>query len=230
MIVGLHGLKASGKDTVADYLVKTYGFTKFAFADAIYSEVATAFGVTVEQLRSREWKHQPQEALALRKCKDPEFVRMLIAAELPGADNGVCNRMQSPYCTEIQTCPRTGTFIVQRWGTDYRRMHQGNNLYWTNKIAEQIAALSDYSKIVLSDVRGIHEVEVMEQYTRRHKQLRAGVVQIIMPGTGHTGHSSDDALPSQYIDHIITNTPGDFHGLYQQVDDFIQRGIKWKQM
>lgn len=33
MIIGLSGYARSGKDTVADYLVKNYGFTRMAFAD-----------------------------------------------------------------------------------------------------------------------------------------------------------------------------------------------------
>jgi len=35
MIIGLSGYAQSGKDTVADYLVKTHGFTKVAYADPI---------------------------------------------------------------------------------------------------------------------------------------------------------------------------------------------------
>ena len=35
MIIGLSGYAQSGKDTVADYLVKNYGFTKISFADPI---------------------------------------------------------------------------------------------------------------------------------------------------------------------------------------------------
>lgn len=233
MIIGLSGLKRSGKDTIADYLVAKYGFIRFAFADAIYAEVSQAFGVPEDKLRSTEWKTQPQSELSLRNCNDSEFVRMVIAAELPNADGGVfsaCNRLQSPYCSEIQTAPRTSTFIVQRWSTEFRRIHQNDNLYWTRKVDNQLAALPDYSKIVFSDVRYIHEIELMERYTARHKLLRSGLIRVSMIGSMvHTGHSSDDALPTEYIDHHITNVPGDFAGLYQQVDQFIMGGIKWKQ-
>lgn len=41
----LNGLPASGKDTVADYLVKEYGFTKMAFADGIYQIAEDYFGM-----------------------------------------------------------------------------------------------------------------------------------------------------------------------------------------
>jgi hypothetical protein len=35
MIIGLSGYAQSGKDTIADYLVKQHGFTKISFADPI---------------------------------------------------------------------------------------------------------------------------------------------------------------------------------------------------
>ena len=35
MIIGLSGVARSGKDTVADHLIKNYGFTKVSFADPI---------------------------------------------------------------------------------------------------------------------------------------------------------------------------------------------------
>lgn len=35
MIIGLTGLKRSGKDTMANHLVENYGYTKYAFADPI---------------------------------------------------------------------------------------------------------------------------------------------------------------------------------------------------
>lgn len=42
----LNGRGASGKDTVADYLVSNYGYTKIAFADGIYTIAYDLFGMT----------------------------------------------------------------------------------------------------------------------------------------------------------------------------------------
>ena len=44
MIVGICGLIGSGKGTVADILVKDYGFTKISFADKLKDAVAETFG------------------------------------------------------------------------------------------------------------------------------------------------------------------------------------------
>lgn len=41
MIIGLSGYAQSGKDTVANYLVKNYGYTKISFADPIRKALYT---------------------------------------------------------------------------------------------------------------------------------------------------------------------------------------------
>ena len=43
MIVGICGLIGSGKDTIADHLVKDHNFVKISFADKLKDTVATLF-------------------------------------------------------------------------------------------------------------------------------------------------------------------------------------------
>lgn len=221
MIIGLNGLKNAGKDTAADYLVEKYGFVKFALGDEIYKQVSKAFGVDEDKLRSREWKNIAQDALALRNCNDREFVRMIVASEMPNVDFNV-----SPFCTESQSCPRSSTFIIQRWATEYRRGQNGRG-YWVALLSAKLMMLSHDTKIVISDVRETHEVEMLEWYTRTYGPMKCGIAQIISPHARHTGHSSDDGLDPQYVDAIIRNIPGDFAYLYQQLDSFLESGIKW---
>lgn len=49
MIIGLNGKKGSGKDTVADFLVKEYGFQKIGFAEAMYEAVCALWGISLEE-------------------------------------------------------------------------------------------------------------------------------------------------------------------------------------
>lgn len=222
MIIGLHGLHGVGKDTAADYLVQKYGFVRVAFADAIYTQVADAFGVTEAQLRSREWKNNVQPGLELRKCKDRKFVQLIAEREM--------SRIVAPhraYRSEIVSCPRSSTFIIQHWATEYRRAEFGVN-YWANQVEYQMRQLMPFSSIVISDVRELHEVEMIERFTAVHGPLKCGIAQIEMQGAFRTDHSSDNGLPPEYIDSIITNTPGDITLLYNQIETFIQTGLKWK--
>jgi len=44
-MIGLHGKKGAGKDTVGEYLVSEYGFTRFGFADLLKKSAAALFGI-----------------------------------------------------------------------------------------------------------------------------------------------------------------------------------------
>jgi|SRR5215831_1535849 len=50
MILGLCGLKQSGKDTIAAYLVKNHGFERKAFADPLKRSVAALFGLRFQDI------------------------------------------------------------------------------------------------------------------------------------------------------------------------------------
>jgi hypothetical protein len=107
--LGLAGRAGSGKDTVADYLVKRYGFLKFSFSDALYREVAAAFGLEDESLlRDRATKEAPYYRLQHTYCMDDPFRAMLI------------DRFGDRTCS-----PRE---ILQWWGTEYRRAQDPE--YW----------------------------------------------------------------------------------------------------
>ena len=49
-VVGVTGLKHNGKDTVADHLCETYGYSRVAFAGPLKEVCATLFGFSHEQL------------------------------------------------------------------------------------------------------------------------------------------------------------------------------------
>ncbi len=63
MLIGLMGKAGAGKDTLAAQLAPL-GFARVAFADALYEEVASAYGVTVELLR--EHKDEDLDAVGSR--------------------------------------------------------------------------------------------------------------------------------------------------------------------
>lgn len=57
MLLGLCGLKGSGKDTVGAYLVKEHGFERKSFADKLKESVAALFDV--EPWEIEQWKNDP---------------------------------------------------------------------------------------------------------------------------------------------------------------------------
>lgn len=126
MLIGLSGPAGVGKDTVADYLVETHGFTKFSFSDALYREVSEAFGIPIGELQRRETKELSHVRLQARYCADESF-RAIMLDTLP--------------MWEHEFSPR---WVLQRWGTDYRRAQDPD--YWIKKTAAWVQAWLDVTK------------------------------------------------------------------------------------
>jgi dephospho-CoA kinase len=49
-VIGILGLKRSGKDTSAEYLINNYGYVRYSFADPLKRATKEIFGFTDEQL------------------------------------------------------------------------------------------------------------------------------------------------------------------------------------
>ena len=130
ILIGLAGHAGSGKDSVADYLVSRYGFVKSSFSDALYREVAAAFGLPDESLlRDRATKEVPTELLAAKKCSDLAFAAMLIDW---WDTNGAASQPNSPR------------HILQWWGTEYRRAQDPD--YWIAQAEQWLVRVHEITR------------------------------------------------------------------------------------
>jgi dephospho-CoA kinase len=70
-IIAICGLKRSGKDVIADYLVEKYGYEKIKFAEPLKNAVKELFGFTEDQVGDSDdkdivdcrWNITPRKAL-----------------------------------------------------------------------------------------------------------------------------------------------------------------------
>jgi len=152
VVIALSGPKGAGKDTVADLLVTHCGFTKMAFGDALYAEVAEAFQIDEAQLRHRDTKEHPLSAMALRKCLADAFVGRMMRVHF---DRHIALDLDAP---------RSPRQILQWWGTEYRR-HQDLH-YWTRRVSSIISyrlSRGLQNRFVVTDCRFDNEEEVIRQ-------------------------------------------------------------------
>lgn len=138
MIIGLTGKKQAGKDTVADYLVENYGFTKIGFADQLYEAVCVLFDITREQ--ADRWK-------------------------VDGASVYWAYKHQWPSVT--LTNPLSMREILQRFGTEVGREVFGEH-FWVERFIERyFDKLSEeafgQAKFVVRDVRFNNEALALNE-------------------------------------------------------------------
>jgi hypothetical protein len=183
-LIGLAGPARSGKDTIATHLRKTHGFKVFSFSDALYCEVIEAFGLEDESiLRDAQTKDVPQHALSLQYCQSDEFWVVASPRVRPYLDHGGWR---------IMTAPLSPRFVLQTWGTDYRRAQDPS--YWINRAAE--IALEHINEVGASDAR---LVNTSVRYPNEQEWIRScgGVVWHIRREDAPKvrGHSSEIPVP-----------------------------------
>lgn len=201
-LLGLHGLAGAGKDSFADRLVARHGFVKRGFADPLYEEVAAAFNVSVPWLRDRARKETPQDLLRVVRCNDRAF------AEFISARGDKLLDMRSPR------------WVLEQWGTDYRRQHGGRDSYCLDQMADYAnkAYFAGERGLVIPDCRFANEANWI-------RGAGGHVARIVRPGIPIvSGHLSALPLPSELVDSTISNSAGLFY-LYTIADFALYSGI-----
>ena len=207
-VVGLIGLKGSGKDTAAAFLTAR-GFVRVAFADKLYQEVADSFGVTVEFLQNRDTKETPLKELALKNCRDVRFVAVCRRLDPEGTNGEFLEKWRSPRQ------------VLQWWGTDYRRKVDKDS-YWLDVIQEIINSNPDTS-FVITDVRFPNEAEFVKAIGGALARIRRPSLEAraaLERESGSTfAHSSETALLNWVTDYEFINEDGNPAGMKQSVLD-----------
>ena len=182
-----------GKDTVARLLMDK-GFTRVAFADALYREVSEAYGIPEQELRGRILKENPQTRLSRHHCGNPEF------SDLLG---------EMGYAEDSPMSPR---WALRYWGAKYRRGQSEN--YWVNQL-EKTLEKADFDKLVLTDARYFNEFS----WAGSHGGVFVKLYTNGFPEKNWGEHDSDRAGKLWPPDHVIVNCFDNFQDLEVQVRD-----------
>lgn len=134
MILSITGLIGSGKDTVADYLVKNHKFTRLSFASTLKDAVSAIFC----------WDRTMLEGLT----KDARDEREKV-------DTWWANRLGIPHLS-----PR---WVLQYFGTDVCRKAFHEDI-WNASLERVISNIHNaHRKIVISDTRYPNELDMIKR-------------------------------------------------------------------
>ena len=133
MLIGLHGKKQAGKDTVHERIVARFGegsnigadVVRVSFADKLYESAAAALGVDVDFLR--RWKADPGAGLQLLIPDEPRFVGCITFRE-----------------------------YLQNYGTEAHR-----DLFGTNFWVDNVDLSHEGRIVVVTDVRFANEAQAV---------------------------------------------------------------------
>ncbi len=149
-IIGIVGFLGSGKNTVGDYLIKQYDYTRDSFAGPLKDAVSVVFGWDRELLEgetkeSRAWRDQPDEwwEERLEWNKHP------------------LNYMNKRF---------TPRLALQLWGTDVLRVGFFNDIW----IASLEYRLKGASRIVVTDCRFPNEIKTIRKMGGKVIRVKRG--------------------------------------------------------
>lgn len=185
LIVGLAGHAGAGKDTCADILVSAHSFARLAFADALRTELAAAFGVDLRLFTERSTKEAPTYELALCRCADRTFVDLVMAT----SRGLTLDRALSPR------------WAMRLWGTEYRRKLSGAD-YWIVRAHEAIESLhrQGWRRIAITDVRFGNEAALVHSIGGEVWRVRRQCADAVP-----SPHDSETEVDSIRPDRVIDN-------------------------
>lgn len=131
MILGLCGLKQSGKDTAAAYLMKTHGFERRAFADPLKRSLAVMLGIPFNEID--QLKVNDKISIAVGRLSESNYLQ--------------------PHYK-----PLTFRELMQRYGTESHRDIFGED-FWVDRTLPNDPPRYIGRNVVITDCRFRNEAD-----------------------------------------------------------------------
>lgn len=186
MIIGISGKAGSGKDTLADILVRKHGFVKVALADPMKRFCMELFGFTEEQLWGKsEKRNEPDKRYPRENSFSRDLARKLITdgyekvgAPVPDFVKKEAERDTLEYLTPRCALQTLGT----EWGRNcYKDVWVDYALRVAKKLVIDRRYEARYAQLALpyDACRGLYWLpnhRLWEEANRREKESPKGVV------------------------------------------------------
>lgn len=218
MIIALSGWAGSGKDTVADYLINKYSYTRVSFADTLKDATSKTFQIPRDHFDNRDFKDSaierypviPQDGISKLVCN--ELVQHFRTIDNKKAANIMVNKstgsMEGFFSDGMKKLFHTPRSLLLIQGAMARSV---NPNYWVYAGVNKIKAIS--GNVVITDLRFGNEAStLLENFSNSIKFIRVNRFDT----TSNTDSSERD-LDNYNFDAIIDNK-GSLNYLYGQID------------
>lgn len=209
LIIGVCGKAGSGKDTIADILVRDHGFVKVAFADPLKRVCQEIFEFTTEQLWGPSDKRNEPD---FRYCRTPHQA---------GFDpvDGRPTSIDAEYLTPRYALQKLGT----EWGRDCypdiwveyamriakRLSVKGAPIFYDARFGIRSKTMSDPDEVkgvVISDVRFLNEVEGLKSRGAKVVRVYRNSVKGLAGQAGqHRSETEQETMPDELFDYVVQN-------------------------
>lgn len=230
IVVGLNAWKKSGKDELCKIVMAKYlNVRRHGFADALYNEVAKAFGLTVAELKTLKAAGDKtlQVEFALSRCTDLKFREVVSTLEFETW------RMaeKSRTCTRdvFESEPRSFRSTLQLWGTEYRRKHNSPT-YWVDRVTASLSKASEdgVQLVLINDVRFDNEWNAIEAHAQGmvlriiREKVNLEMQEAIANKDPNAVHPSELEVANRTAFGNISNPEGNAKGMLPQFERLIQ--------
>lgn len=192
-LIGLCGGGGAGKDTVADYFVKHYGYTKLSFGDELKEVCAQVFDVDINIFYDRAIKDADFEEPIYIEVK---HINLLIDILQKYPHNNIWQMVGYKL-----TSPRK---MMQTVGTELVRVHFGDN-FWVDRLRDKIIY-----KTIIADVRMVNEIDLIREFD-------GTLILVEKDDIIKKDHISEQLNAREYCDVIIPNN-GEKYQLYSEIE------------
>jgi tryptophanyl-tRNA synthetase len=205
VILSICGFQGAGKDTFANYLVKTHGFIKLSFAEATKDVLAIMFG----------WE---------RKLLEGDTIESRQFRELE--DKWWASKLGIPGLT-----PRK---VLQMVGTDLFRKHFDDNI-WVLIVEKKIISilnLNPQANIIISDARFPNEIAMIRGQGGKLINVQRNLPEWFeeyKSGTNceqtNTLHPSETSWIREPVDYILSNKTDSIEQFEQSINIFLRDNL-----
>ena len=230
-LVGISGQAHSGKDLVADKLVKSYGFTKMALADPFKRFGSRVFQFSDQQLWGPS-QYRNEIDLRYASFNSPiwnkaqenveNYGRMFVGYVLGESDQKAFEKLKQWFedlrANHTKLSPR---IMLQMIGSEWGRAYKKD--LWINCLINRASGWA--TPVVVSDIRFKNELEAI-------KRNGGKVIKLVRPETdgaaqdigikGHGSESEQLGFTDDQFDFILENT-GTLDELFKKVDRIVNK-------